>query len=106
MLDLGCERQAHRALPPREEVRETPVRDDDVREHVSGERDVGEGLVVRSLVEAKLEQTDGLPAVGHRGVQANATAVAARFHHDRLAGERATVRRPDQWYVLGGLTTL
>ena len=106
MLDLGRQRQAHRALPPREQVREAPVRDDDVRERVRGERDVGEGVLVRSVGEAKLDQADRLPAVGHGRVQANSAAVAARFHHDRPERRARDHAVSPQRHVLGGLTTL
>ena len=54
----------------------------------------------------ELDQADGLAAVGHGRVQTSSAAVAARFHHDRLARERAPVRRPRQRHALGGLTTL
>ena len=61
MLDLGCQRQPHRALAPREQVRETPVGDDDVRERMRAKRDVGKGVFVRSGDEVELDQADGLP---------------------------------------------
>ena len=46
MLDLGRQRERDRALAPGEEVGEATVGDDDVRQRVRGERDVGDGLLV------------------------------------------------------------
>src|SRR5687767_15327334 len=62
MLYLGRQRQRHRALPPLEQVGETPVGDDDVGERVRGERRSEEHtselqslayLVCRLLLEKK-----------------------------------------------------
>ena len=104
VLDLGGERQPDGALPPLEQVGEPPVGDDDVRQRVRGERDVGERLLVRGLGEAQLQHADRLAAVGHRCVHAR--AVGAGLDLDRLIAQRAPVRAALQDHALGGLAPL
>ena len=105
VLDLGGERQGNRALAPLEEVGEPAVGDDDVRQGVRGERDLGQHLFVRRLAEQELEHADGFPAVGHR--REHAGAVRAVFDA-RPPARRARARAscPDQRHPLGGLVTL
>ena len=104
VLDLGGQRQGHRALAPLEEVGEPAVGDDHVRQGVGRERDLGQHLLVRRLGEQKLEDADGLPAVGHR--REHARPVRAGFEHERLGGERTPGSAVHQRHPLGGLVTL
>jgi hypothetical protein len=104
MLDLGGQGQANRALPPLEEVGEPAVGDDDVRERVGGEGDIGERLLVWGLGQAELEHADRLPPVGHRRVQANLAGADLDLY--RLLEERASMRGAGQGHQLGSLVAL
>ena len=104
VLDLGGERKRHRPLAPLEEIGEPTVRDDDVRQRVRGERDLGQHLFVRSLAEQKFQHADGFPAVGHRREQrvpsASGSSTTA-WEANARPGELSDQRHP-----LGGLVTL
>jgi hypothetical protein len=104
MLDLGGVRKRKRALAPLEQVREPAVGDDDVRQGVRRERDVGQHLFVRQLAEEKLEHTDGFPAVGHR--RTHARPIRGVLQYDRLGGQRAPGRTSHQRHAHRGLVTL
>ena len=86
VLDLGGQRQGHRALAPLEEVGEAAVGDDHIGQDMRGERDLGQQLLVGPLPEEQLQHADGLPPVGHR--REHARPVRAGFDDNRLRGER------------------
>ena len=91
VLDLGGQRQRHRALAPLEEVGEPAVGDDDVGERVRGERDVGQRLLVRG---ARPRRSSSTPMASPRLVTGANTRVppAPCSTTTRLPGERAPVR--------------
>jgi hypothetical protein len=101
MLDLGRQRERHRALTPLEQVGVAAVGDDHVGERVSGERDVGQRLVVGRLREPQLKHADRFTTVGHRSENRNARRAVDDL--DVLAGEHTAVGAVGQPHALGGL---
>jgi hypothetical protein len=104
MLDLGRERERHRAPAPLEQVGEPAVGDDDVGERMRSERDVSQRLRVGRGGEGELEHADGFAAVGDRRERADAVGVG--FELDRLRGQCPAVRSSRQGHALGGFAAL
>ena len=95
VLDLGGERERHRALAPLEQVGVPAVGDDDVRERVAGLRDRRRSSASSGGAgSAELEHADRLAAAGDRRVEPRAVVVLDDLDAlARAAPARAACRR-------------